>query len=67
MNPTADIDLAELAKGVNAEGRVGSGHLGGMNAGFFDGAVRFIPQAVNLEVLRAFGTIAGGERTHSFQ
>jgi prepilin-type processing-associated H-X9-DG protein len=62
MDPRADVDLAMLARGINRPGgRVGSAHAGGMNVGFFDGAVRFIPQTVEATILRAFGTIAGGE------
>ena|GEM_PF-456835 len=62
MDPTADIDLAELLKGINApEGRTGGFHPAGMNVGFFDGVVRFIPQTIDLQVLRALATPAGGE------
>ena len=60
MDPTADITLDELVKGINA-GRVGSYHSGGINAALFDGSVRFISNAIDKRLLRALGTIAGGE------
>ena len=61
MDPTADVDLEELLKGINGRGRVGSFHLGGINAGFFDGFVRFIADSIELEILRALATPSGGE------
>jgi prepilin-type processing-associated H-X9-DG protein len=60
MDPMADITLDELAKGINT-GRVGSNHAGGCNVGFVDGTVRFFREAIDKAVLRAMGTIAGGE------
>ena len=61
MDPTADITLDELAKGIN-KGRVGSFHPGGgINIGMCDGRVRFMSQTVDTSVLRALGTCAGGE------
>jgi prepilin-type processing-associated H-X9-DG protein len=61
MDPTADITLDELVKGINAGGRMGSFHPGGCNIGMFDGSVRFISDTIDKAVLRALGTIAGGE------
>jgi hypothetical protein len=62
MDPTADMTLDDLVKGINAPGgRAGSFHVGGMNAGMFDAAVYFIPQTIDKDVLRATGTHAGGE------
>ena len=62
MDPTADVDLATLVKGINAaDGRVGSFHEKGINAGMLDGSVHFISQTVDKAILRALGTIAGGE------
>jgi prepilin-type processing-associated H-X9-DG protein len=62
MDPSADVDLSELVKGINVEGgRVGSFHPGGCNVGMFDGSVRFLSQTLDKVVLRALGTIAGGE------
>ena len=62
MDPTADITLDELVKGINTrEGRVGSNHTGGINVGMFDGSVHFISNTIDLGVLRALGTCAGGE------
>ena len=56
MDPTADITLDELAKGVNTTGgRVGSHHPGGMNVGLFDGRVQFVPDTVDGTILRALG------------
>lgn len=63
MNPTADITLDELSKGVNeADGRVGSSHSGnGCNVGMIDGTTRFLHQTIDKAILRALGTIAGNE------
>ena len=61
MNPMADITLDELAKGINDDNVAGSHHRGGCNVGFFDGSVRFISESIDLRVLRALGTPAGGE------
>ena len=54
MDPTADVDLEELLKGINSpRGRVSSFHTGGMNVGMFDGAVWFFPDSVETDVLRS--------------
>jgi len=60
MDPTADVTLDELENGINS-GRVGSFHTGGCNVGFFDGSVRFFANTIDLTVLRALATPAGGE------
>ena len=61
MDPTADMTLDELVQGINAGGRAGSFHTGGCNVGMFDGSVRFISNTIDRSVLRALGTIDGGE------
>jgi hypothetical protein len=61
MDPTADITLAELQKGINGEGRVGGKHTGGINAAFMNGAVHFIPNETSKEMLKAYATPSGGE------
>ena len=62
MDPTADITLDELAKGVNKTGRVGSFHPGGgCIACLGDGAVRFITDAVDSALLRALGDPRDGQ------
>jgi len=61
MDPTADVTLDELMKGINAGGRVGSFHPGGCNVTAFDGARQFIPDNIDLSVLRALATPSGGE------
>ena len=61
MDPTADVTLDELVKGINA-GRVGSFHTRGCNVGLFDGSVRFFSDTIDLTVLRALATPAGGEQ-----
>ena len=69
MDPTADMTLDDLAKGIAVNGtdvpagRAGSNHVGGCNALFFDAAVHFIQSTIDLRILRALGTIAGGENT----
>ena len=60
MDPTADITLDELAKGVNV-GKAGSFHAGGCNICIFDGSVRFVTDAVTSEILRAFGNPRDGK------
>ncbi len=62
MDPTADVTLEELEKGINTPGgRAGSQHPGGMNVGCFDGFVRFITNNIDTKILRALATPAGGE------
>jgi len=61
MDPTADVALDELARGINSGGRVGSFHPGGCNVGMFDAGVRFFSNDVSGDTLRALGTRAGGE------
>ena len=60
MDPTADVTLDELAKGINV-GKVGSFHTGGCNAALFDGASRFISDTVAKEILRALGDPKDGK------
>ena len=62
MDPTADIELEDLAVGINAEdGRCGSFHRGGCNAARFDGSVLFIPETVDTETLQNFGKCNSGK------
>jgi len=57
MDPTKDITLDELAKGVNSGGRVGSFHAGSCFAGFGDGWVRAIPDSASKTILRSLGDV----------
>jgi len=61
MDPTADVTLDELVKGIN-RGRVGSFHFGGCNVGMFDGRVQFVFDTIDTSILRALGTGRGNER-----
>ena len=61
MDPTADITLEELMKGINAEGQVGSNHKGGAYMLFFDASTFFLTDGTPADVLRALGTPNGGE------
>ena len=61
MDPTADITLEELLEGINADGRVGSNHPGGVNAALFDGSVRFFPNDIPMEVLRIWAMPNSGQ------
>jgi hypothetical protein len=62
MDPTADVTLEQLLKGINAaDGRAGSFHVGGMNVGVFDGAVRFITNGIDKEVLQNFAKPNSGK------
>jgi prepilin-type processing-associated H-X9-DG protein len=62
MDPTQEITFAEACKGINVSDEgLGSNHTGGINVGFFDGSVQFISQTIDLAVLWALFTRAGGE------
>jgi hypothetical protein len=62
MDPTADINLEELLKGINnKEGRVGGFHPEGINVGLFDGSVWLLQNSTPKDILKAFGTRDGGE------
>ena len=61
MDPTADIELEDLAQGINADGRCGSFHPGGCNIALFDGSVRFIPNTIDTEVLQSLGDCNDGK------
>ena len=63
MNPTADVTLGELVRGINGAGRCGSFHPNGCHIGLVDGSVRFIPNDIDANALRAVGTRDGGEVT----
>ena len=69
MDPTQEITFEEACKGINVSAAgLGSNHggtpgtrTGGINVGYFDGSVRFISETIDLSMLRAFLTCAGGE------
>ncbi|MCL2005332.1 MAG: DUF1559 domain-containing protein [Planctomycetaceae bacterium] len=62
MAPRGNMTLEDLEQWPSLpNSRVGSWHDGGMNVGMFDGSVRFISRDTDSSVLRALGTIAGGE------
>ena len=60
MDPTADITLDELAKGIN-KGRAGSFHPNGMNAALLDGSTHFIHERVDGALLRILGDPKSGK------
>ena len=60
MDPKADIGMAELAKGINKTGRVGSVHEGGVHIGMLDGSVRFVPQTTDVNILQALADVDDG-------
>jgi hypothetical protein len=62
MDPTADIDLATLEKGINTpNGRAGSFHANNIiTIGLFDGSVRIMPQTIDIKTLRALATLNDG-------
>ena len=64
MDPTADVTLDELKKGIN-KGRCGSFHPGGCHVGIFDASVQFISDTIDTKILRALATRNGGEISHS--
>ena len=60
MDPTADVTLDDLAKGINAKGgRVGSFHANGCLFGFCDGRIQAMSESLSGEVLRALGAVDG--------
>ena len=67
LNPTshADLDIltALISKDQPLYGAITarSYHLGGVNAFFGDGSVRFVKSTVDGMVWRSLGTVAGGE------
>ena len=67
MDPTADVTLDELAKGINKPGgRVGSFHAGGCNALLFDASLTFLADGVDEAVLRSMGAIRGAITIRDF-
>ncbi|MDR1959409.1 MAG: DUF1559 domain-containing protein [Planctomycetaceae bacterium] len=57
-----DIAFDEAVKGINqGPDGIGSEHPGGVNVSLYDGSVRFFRQTIELDVLRALITHAGGE------
>ena len=62
MDPANEITQEVAEKGINKEkDGIGSVHPGGVNAGFFDGSVRFISETIDLKQLKALITRNGGE------
>ena len=62
MDPTSEITQEVAEKGINKEkDGIGSVHPGGVNAGLFDGSVRFISETIDLKQLKALITRSGGE------
>lgn len=59
-----DMGFDQAVVGVNKDRHVGisSNHSGGANVSFVDGSVRYLPESVSPATLRAFLTIAGGEK-----
>jgi TPR repeat protein len=53
MDPTADIPLAELAKGVSADSRLGSRHTGVFVCGLLDASVRGVENTIDPQILEA--------------
>ncbi len=67
---TEPVDLAfkDAARGLNVVGQasIGSRHPGGANIAFCDGAVRFIAESIDINILKALLTRAGGEVTGDY-
>ena len=67
MDPTADVTLDELAKGINKpDGKVGSFHEQGAFMLMFDGSVRFINDTLQPSVLRTWGSVRGATSVRDF-
>ena len=62
MDPR-DLDAAQISHLVNdpVDGGVESEHMGGANVLFCDGAVTFLSESIDPELMKAMSTIAGGE------
>ena len=59
MDPSKDMDLETLAKGINRQGgQAGSSHAGGANALMLDGSVRLMSPMMDAATLRTLGSIA---------
>jgi prepilin-type processing-associated H-X9-DG protein len=64
MEPV-DLEFAEMPLSIDSQGSgMGSMHPGGTQGAWADGSVRFIPETVDAETLRALITCAGGERVN---
>ena len=67
MNPVHEISLETACEGINTTlVGIGSGHIGGCNAAFADGSMRFLPDSLTPDELRALFTRNGGEEFHPF-
>jgi hypothetical protein len=63
MDPTADVTLDELAKGINKpDGRLGSPHEKGMNVVLFDCVFRFVLETTDPKILRAMAGVNDGRK-----
>ena len=61
MDPT-DITFDEAVKGIGVSANgIAAPHQGGGNCAFCDGSTRFLPKDIDLKLLRAIITRAGGE------
>ena len=62
MCPDQEITFEEACKGINkSEKGIGSAHTGGANFGICDGSVHFVSETIDLTILKAMFTKAGGE------
>ena len=62
-----DIPQEVAYQGINQSNQgIGSFHRGGINCVFLDGSVQFISDTIELKILKACLTIAGGEAGWSF-
>ena len=67
MDPTADVTLKDLGKGINApDSRCGSFHPGGCMACFCDGSVRHLSQTMDTKTLQALGNPDSSDIIDSF-
>jgi prepilin-type processing-associated H-X9-DG protein len=66
QHPLQIMITTKTAGGYRQRMAARSWHTGGVNAGFADGSVRFVPSQIDLEIWRAVGSTNGGE-INSFQ
>lgn len=56
-----DLDIRQMSMVIHSKTGIGNNHQGGVRAVFADGSVRYLPNDLSPEMLKALLTIDGGE------